>query len=146
MNFFENPNDSVIVKRVAALDQTVQKIREEDYSQWTRFVDHCDNSFPLADFIFTNLNDALPDLQNNTLEILWIACCSDHELYDRILQYSNAFLKRRHPHKLNVLRVDLAHFLQEVAETLRTEMGEDAKTQKQQFKLMKLILKVKKGF
>lgn len=134
MDFYDNPNDSQIVKRAYELDISVQKSREEEYSQWTCFTDHKKKPFALADFVYANLKDALPDLQNNTLELMWIACCSDYEMYEQILQYSNAFLERRHPKQINLLRVDLAHFLQEVAETLQTEMGDEATEQKTQFK------------
>jgi len=134
MDFFDNPNDSVVVKRANELDLSVKKNREEEYSQWTSFKDHKKKQFALADFVYANVKDALPDLQDNTLEILWIACCSDHEMYEQILQYSNSFLERRYPKHINLLRVDLAQFLQEVAETLQTEMGDEAQEQKIQFK------------
>ena len=125
MRFFDNPNDLNIIQRVYDLDRSVQKTREENYSEWSQFIDHEKTHLALADFVYANLKDALPMLVNNTLEIIWIACCSDHEMTEQILQYSNSFLKRRHPSKLAQLRVDLANFIQEVAETISVEMSEE---------------------
>lgn len=134
MSFFDNPNDSVIVKRTIALDLSVKHAREEEYSQWTQFTDHKNQPFALADFVYANIADALPALQYNVLEILWIACCSDHEMYEQILGYSNSFLERTHPTKKNILRVQLAQFIQEIAETLQTIMEpNEHKEQKKQF-------------
>lgn len=133
MIFFENPNDDLICKRLNALDSQVTKARSEEYSQWVSYTDHKKKPFPLADFVHANLCDAIPKLQNHTLELLWIACCSDYEMYEQILSYSNSFLERRFPKQTNLLRVDLAHFLQEVAETIQTEMGTESSDHQNQF-------------
>ena len=133
MQFFNNPNDDLVCKRVKVLDEQVVKEREEEYSKWEHFVDVKGDDFPLADFVYANLCDALPVLKNHTLEILWIACCSDCELYEELLGYSNKFLERRMPKQKNILRVDLAQFITEVAETIQNEMGNDAERYKIQF-------------
>ena len=60
MDFFDNPNDSVVVTRANELDNSVKKNREEEYSQWTQFVDHKGEPFALADFVYANLCDEPP--------------------------------------------------------------------------------------
>jgi len=134
MDFFNIPNDSKIITKAYKLDCMVKKEREDEYSTWTSYSDHKKHNFVLADFVYANICETMPELKNNVLEILWIACCSDHELYEQILKYSNNFLQRRCPERINVLRVDLAHFLQEIAETLATEIEiEERERQKKQF-------------
>jgi len=134
MKLFDFANDPVILLKIQTLDANIVANRNEEYSQWTQFVDHKQTPFALADFVYANLQDTLPTLANNTLEILWISCCSNHDLYAQIMRMSNAFLERRHPDLTNLLRVELAQFIQEVAETMQLEMGEEAAIQKKQFK------------